>query len=421
VGLFDLFKSKPASAQSTPTATQVSETREYVATYQRNRMTSLAYKGDGDFELGVVGMNYRPDAVSRMLAKLPSRNGRDTTIAQLVREPSNRYDSNAIMVWLCGEHVGYVPAHLAEDLAPAFDRLGRGIQITCPAVVAWDPSAAYLRYIRLDVAYDAQTAERRDRAAAEIASSIAAAASRAENAVDLWPAGRASIDVSGESDHIDHIRRSVAHLTRSPKGQACSSAILVPGAQGRVLVIVGGGMVGYLEEPTHELDRVTRQLWDRGQAARALAELWCDGQWGNVRLDVAMGSSMFPINDLPAGPYAILPTGRAVQVTGEEEHLDVLRRMLNGAEERSAWATLHAAQPAKPTAKPFVEVRILDELVGRLTPATSAEFLPTIEHLGARLAVARAAIRGSALKVDVTLRAARAGGLPGAWIDANRG
>ena len=83
---------------------------------------------------------------------------------------------------------------------------------------------------------------------------------------------------------------------------------------------------------------------------------------------------MFPINDLPAGPYAILPTGRAVQVTGEDAHLDVLRRMLNGAEERSAWATLHAAQPSKPTAKPFVEVRILDELVGRLTPATSAEF-----------------------------------------------
>ena len=129
---------------------------------------------------------------------------------------------------------------------------------------------------------------------------------------------------------------------------------------------------------------------------------------------------MFPINDLPAGPHAILPTGRAVQVTGEEAHLDVLRSMLNGAEERSAWATLHAAQPAKPTAKPFVEVRILDELVGRLTPATSAEFLPAIEHLGARVAVARAAIRGSALKVDVTIRAARAGDLPAAWIEENR-
>lgn len=37
------------------------------------------------------------------------------------REPSNRYDPNAIQVRWNGRHVGYVPRTVAKDLAPAID------------------------------------------------------------------------------------------------------------------------------------------------------------------------------------------------------------------------------------------------------------------------------------------------------------
>ena len=39
----------------------------------------------------------------------------------LVREPKNRYDPNAIKVEIAGLHLGYLPKHLAKDLAPKMD------------------------------------------------------------------------------------------------------------------------------------------------------------------------------------------------------------------------------------------------------------------------------------------------------------
>lgn len=40
---------------------------------------------------------------------------------ELVREPDNRYDSNAIKVYAVGDHIGYINAELAKDLAPKMD------------------------------------------------------------------------------------------------------------------------------------------------------------------------------------------------------------------------------------------------------------------------------------------------------------
>ena len=39
----------------------------------------------------------------------------------LVREPDNPHDPNAIRVELAGLYLGYVPRHIAKDLAPQMD------------------------------------------------------------------------------------------------------------------------------------------------------------------------------------------------------------------------------------------------------------------------------------------------------------
>lgn len=96
----------------------------------------------------MVGMRFRPPALA-VLANLPSG-----TPLQMVREPDNQYDSNAIKVvlpegWkdelsdpikdemseMCKAaghpmpgreefHLGYIPAEVAKNMAPGFDQNG---------------------------------------------------------------------------------------------------------------------------------------------------------------------------------------------------------------------------------------------------------------------------------------------------------
>ena len=43
----------------------------------------------------------------------------------LVREPDNKFDPNAVMVWIGGQHVGYIPSKDAVALAQFIDQNGR--------------------------------------------------------------------------------------------------------------------------------------------------------------------------------------------------------------------------------------------------------------------------------------------------------
>jgi single-stranded-DNA-specific exonuclease len=46
---------------------------------------------------------------------------RDIGSFALVREPNNPHDPNAIRVELAGLYLGYLPRHIAKDLAPVMD------------------------------------------------------------------------------------------------------------------------------------------------------------------------------------------------------------------------------------------------------------------------------------------------------------
>ncbi len=82
----------------------------------------------------VVGeSHYKPE-----LFKLAGRRRRDAAdipiVAVLVREPDNRYDSNAVKVVVNGYHVGYLGRADAAAYAPLLDRLlaTDGVHGACP-------------------------------------------------------------------------------------------------------------------------------------------------------------------------------------------------------------------------------------------------------------------------------------------------
>lgn len=47
----------------------------------------------------------------------------------LVREPDNKFDPNAVMVWIGGQHVGYIPSKDAVALAQFIDQNGSELPI----------------------------------------------------------------------------------------------------------------------------------------------------------------------------------------------------------------------------------------------------------------------------------------------------
>lgn len=65
----------------------------------------------------VVGTTFRDNAFD--LTKVE-----DGTMVHLVREPTNGFDPNAVMVWIDGFHVGYIPRKQNAILAAFIDQQG---------------------------------------------------------------------------------------------------------------------------------------------------------------------------------------------------------------------------------------------------------------------------------------------------------
>jgi HIRAN domain len=73
----------------------------------------------------IVGMNHRKSEA--FVAAL--KPGIEVT---LVREPENKFDKNAVAVWIDGVHVGYIPKNQNAPLAAMIDHLGKPITVPIP-------------------------------------------------------------------------------------------------------------------------------------------------------------------------------------------------------------------------------------------------------------------------------------------------
>ena len=78
--------------------------------------TFLLIESSGNFSVGVAGESYYFDAISRAANR---RTGEHLMLAEIIREPDNKYDSNAVRVAINGRTVGHIPR---ED-APSFHEL----------------------------------------------------------------------------------------------------------------------------------------------------------------------------------------------------------------------------------------------------------------------------------------------------------
>jgi HIRAN domain-containing protein len=255
---------------------------------------------------------------------------------------------------------------------------------------------------------------------------------------DLWgQRGYPHADVVGESHYTRAIRQLLGRDFKANGTEIITTATLLVDPNNKhdrnaVGVWAGGNLVGYL--PREEAARyapVLSQMMSRGWSPQVAARIW-GAEWddydgrskefrGSVRLDLAEPHMLVPANLPPSGEHRLLPSGNAIQVTGEEKHLDTLASFLRAEGECWAYATLHeVVEQTARSSRTLVEVRLDGARVGQLTPKMSTELLPAIRHLAEQgaTAAARAIVKGNRIKTEVVLYAAKAHELPESWLGA---
>lgn len=64
--------------------------------------------GDGTFQLKAVGTSYRQHELNMMFGPKKPRGVKELVVAELIPEPDNPYDANAVAVVIDDQHVGYL-------------------------------------------------------------------------------------------------------------------------------------------------------------------------------------------------------------------------------------------------------------------------------------------------------------------------
>ncbi|WP_197023617.1 HIRAN domain-containing protein [Rhodococcus sp. UNC363MFTsu5.1] len=248
-------------------------------------------------------------------------------------------------------------------------------------------------------------------------------------------------EVAGESHHEAAIRRLYAGRIPENGSELDLVAYLVPEPHNphdsnAVSVEVGGAIVGYLpREDAVRYSPVLRALTDQGLQPFAPCQVWASEwegtEWDDrgravprtvfrARVTVGIGEPHLcvPANLPPQQGHVMLPYGSAVQIGGEDKHMDAIAPFLRSEGECWAYATLHAVtEQLARTSREVVEVRLDGRLVGQMTPKMSESYLPVIAHLAetGRLTAARALVKGNRLKAEVVIHALRAHELPAHW------
>lgn len=250
--------------------------------------------------------------------------------------------------------------------------------------------------------------------------------------VEPWGPAHDALEVVGEAYRPQAFLRLFggAPLRASDGAELSLPAALVPDPsnpydQSAVAVWVGEQHLGYMDRATAKRwHRPLRALTDRGEHLVVPCRVWAADRGGRIAARVTVYlpavDAIEPSNELPAEPFEVLPVGPSMQVTGEDQHMDVLGRHAGGAE-RSVAVTLHAIQEIRPrSAYEGVEVRLDGERVGVLSKVQSENMLPLVRHVEtrAKLAVARAVVRGNKLKAEVILFVAKSQDVDPQWIES---
>lgn len=257
-----------------------------------------------------------------------------------------------------------------------------------------------------------------------------------------WSQRLTGFQVAGEFHYPDAVKQLAKRFIGGERGVMDGGkttnvdAQLVPAAgnpydSNAVAVYIDGLHVGYLERDDAAVyhwpiaqrtacgETVTvpsRQWFYLGYADGHLAGVMCQ-----VTLRLPAPNGFAPEIGLPEDQHVVLPAGSTIQVTKEEEHMDTLAQHVASGVERPIAVTLHPTTEIRPRSSvDAVEVRLLGERVGVLTPTQTANVRPLVEYVEARgkVAVARGVLVGNQIKADVTLNVAKAQDVNQAWLDA---
>lgn len=200
--------------------------------------------------------------------------------------------------------------------------------------------------------------------------------------------------------------------------------------------IDGRHLVGHLPRDVASLYTHQLECLDRGTYLQVPARVWIGksfdwdessgrevtGIRGSVTVRLPEPDGVAAFNDLPAEPHSVLPWGRAVQITGEEHHMDVLRTFSLGTVPRHVAATLHLVDEPRRTGDParVIEVRLDGQRVGVMSKTLSDQIADLVSYVtdNGRTPVARAIIKGSDLRADVVVHVARTSEVPQKWLDS---
>lgn len=265
-------------------------------------------------------------------------------------------------------------------------------------------------------------------------------------ALELWSKGGwPTVEVVGEFYHPGEIRALFPTPLATDSREYRGFARLIPEPKNRhdpnaVGVHVDGHHIGYLSRSNAQrYQRVLASLVREGMLPTTACRIWGyeRQEWqGTDRRGRDVYKTVFeaqatvvldephlcvPVNMPPARPHRLLPLGSPLQLKNEERHLDVLAPLVAAHGESWVYGTLRAVTARTGRSeKVIVEVHVDDQVIGELTPAMSAHFVPVIVHLTRteHLATARVMLKGNALKVEAVLHAAKSHELGSEWIGA---
>lgn len=243
-----------------------------------------------------------------------------------------------------------------------------------------------------------------------------------------------SFDLVGENFREEAIARAIGG--RPPRDQEVEwhgVAELVPepdnphGGGEAISARVDGTVVAYFDQAqAREYFPVLGRMVASGVVPVAPIRIWAVTRYSQarrrdelksaVRLDIRAADEILPANQAPSASHALIPRGRAVQVTGEADHLDAIAPHI--AASGMLVATLRPLQVTKgKTTTTVLEVRLDDRRVGQLTPATSASLLPLVQEAERKglVAAAWASVKGSKFAAEVSLHVSKAEEVTDHW------
>ena len=128
-----------------------------------------------------------------------------------------------------------------------------------------------------------------------------------------------------------------------------------------------------------------------------------------VRLGLPEPENVLPRNQMPAGELELIPAGRVIQVTGEENHMDYLSTIVDPHGPAHYVAELRPIQMGNRTFYDTVQVLIDGNEIGTFSRAMGDQTVALVKLILAagRVPVARATIEGNTLRAEAKVRMQR--------------